>query len=503
MELKSTPGGTETGGARPTIIQGGMGVGVSHWRLARAVAQAGQLGVVSGTALDTVLARRLQLGDLDGDMRRAIANFPFPAVSERVLAAHFIRNGKLGGEPFHPLPMISHRPGVAAIELLVLANFVEVWLAKEGHTGRVGINYLHKVQMPTLPSLYGALLAGVDYVLMGAGIPMTIPGILDQLSRGEAVRLKLEVEEALPDEVHQVTFDPAEFCGGPPPRLRRPQFVAIIASSVLALTLARKANGCVDGFVVEGSSAGGHNAPPRGGGELSERGEPVYGLRDVPDLEKIRALGVPFWLAGGYATAARLTEALAAGAAGVQVGTAFAWCDESGIAPQLKSEALRAARAGTAEVFTDPAASPTGFPFKVLSLTDTLSEPEVYSSRPRICDLGYLRRPYRRTDGTLGFRCPGEPVDHYLAKGGKLADTVGRKCLCNGLTATVGLGQTQAAGYVEPALVTTGDDVTGIIRFLAPGRDSYSAADVIRCLLGEAPQPSGDSQRAPAYGTFA
>jgi len=38
----------------PTIIQGGMGAGVSGWRLAKAVAQCGQLGVVSGTALEMI-----------------------------------------------------------------------------------------------------------------------------------------------------------------------------------------------------------------------------------------------------------------------------------------------------------------------------------------------------------------------------------------------------------------------------------------------------------------
>ena len=35
----------------PLIIQGGMGAGVSNWRLARAVSEQGQLGVVSGIAL--------------------------------------------------------------------------------------------------------------------------------------------------------------------------------------------------------------------------------------------------------------------------------------------------------------------------------------------------------------------------------------------------------------------------------------------------------------------
>ena len=39
----------------PTIIQGGMGAGVSSWQLARAVACAGHLGVVSGAALDVRL----------------------------------------------------------------------------------------------------------------------------------------------------------------------------------------------------------------------------------------------------------------------------------------------------------------------------------------------------------------------------------------------------------------------------------------------------------------
>ena len=58
------------------IIQGGMGVGVSSWQLARAVSQAGHLGVVSGTALDNVLARRLQDGDQDGNIRRALRHFP-------------------------------------------------------------------------------------------------------------------------------------------------------------------------------------------------------------------------------------------------------------------------------------------------------------------------------------------------------------------------------------------------------------------------------------------
>lgn len=39
----------------------------------------------------------------------------------------------------------------------------------------VGLNLLEKIQIPTLPSLYGAMLAGVDYILMGAGFPDAFP----------------------------------------------------------------------------------------------------------------------------------------------------------------------------------------------------------------------------------------------------------------------------------------------------------------------------------------
>lgn len=462
-----------------------MGMGVSNWRLAWVVSQLGQMGVVSGTAVDVILARRLQDGDSEGHMRRALEQFPIPGVAQRVLDRYFVPGGKPADQPYKSTPLLSRQAAPASVELLVLANFAEVFLAKEGHTGLVGINYLQKIQLPTLPSLFGAMLAGVDYVLMGAGIPMAIPGLLDQLAQGHAAQFNLEVDGAAAGEKYWCSFDPAEFCGTTPPKLKRPRFLAIISSAVLALTLARKASGHVDGFVVEGPTAGGHNAPPRGALQLNDRGEPIYGLRDVPDLEKIRALGLPFWLAGSYATPERLTEAINSGAAGVQVGTAFAFCEESGIEAGLKAKVLHAIRNGSLEVFTDPVASPTGFPFKVTRVDGTLYEPEIYSERERVCDLGFLRRPYCKSDGTLGYRCPGEPEDHFVAKGGDRADTDGRKCVCNGLLSTIGLGQIQSGGYHEPALLTAGDDIAGLARFLPGNRTSYSAADVVHHLLGQ------------------
>ena len=76
------------------------------------------------------------------------------------------------------------------VELCMVSNFVEVFLAREGHNNPVGINYLEKVQMPHLPSIYGAMLAGVGYVLMGAGIPLHIPGVLDAFAAHHAAEYR-------------------------------------------------------------------------------------------------------------------------------------------------------------------------------------------------------------------------------------------------------------------------------------------------------------------------
>jgi nitronate monooxygenase len=470
--------------AHPVIIQGGMGVAVSGWRLARAVAQTGQMGVVSGTALASVFARQLQLGDPGGHLARATAAFPLPAVAERVWEQYYVAGGKAADAPFKPTPLPVLKPGAAVTELTVLANFAEVFLAKEGHAGPIGINFLEKIQLPTLPSVYGAMLAGVDYVLMGAGIPRSIPGVLDRFARGEPAELKIDVTGAAPGDDCLSTFDPGTLFPAPVPVRPRPLFLAIISSATLALTLARKSNGRVDGFIVEGPLAGGHNAPPRGPLQLSESGEPVYGPRDVPELAKIRELGLPFWLAGAYARPEKIAEARELGAAGVQIGTAFAFCEESGITPALKREVLRLSRAEALRVFTDPLASPTGFPFKVLQLLGTISDEARYLARERICDLGYLREAYRKPDGSTGYRCAGEPVGDYVRKGGVAADTVDRKCLCNGLMATVGLGQQRPAGPEDP-LVTAGDEVMHLARYLPAAGDSYGAADVIQWLLGK------------------
>ena len=476
----------------PLVIQGGMGVAVSNWILARTVSQAGQLGVVSGTAINTVLVRRLQMGDPGGHMRRALDAFPFRETAQRVWNDYFVEGGVPAGKSFKRSPLFSIRPPKALVELNVVAGFVEVWLAKEGHPGIVGINFLEKIQMPNLSGILGAMIAGVDYVLMGAGIPREIPGILDAFSRGETARLKIAVEGALPEEEFWSELNPRELLPEMDSLLlSRPKFLAIIASHVLASSLAKKAIGYVDGFIVEGPTAGGHNAPPRGGTRLNERGEPIYGDRDIVDLEFLKSIGRPFWLAGGFGTRARLQEAVALGAKGIQVGTAFAFCKESGMSAKIRETLIRQLREAedpAALVFTDPRSSPTGFPFKAIHMEGSVSTREVYEKRPRICDLGYLRHAYRKADGSAGYRCPSEPVKDYLNKGGLIEDTVGRKCLCNSLFANVDQAQNQATGYEELPLVTAGDDYLGLLRYVQH-RDEYSALDVLADLVGRH-QPS-------------
>jgi NAD(P)H-dependent flavin oxidoreductase YrpB (nitropropane dioxygenase family) len=461
------------------IIQGGMGVGVSDWRLARAVSLRGQLGVVSGTAVDTVMVRRLQDGDAGGHMRRAMAAFPIPGVAADALRLYFLPEGRQPGMSYKVLPVYKQVMSQARQLVTMLSAFVEVHLAKEGHQGMVGMNLLTKVQIPTLPALYGAMLAGVDVILMGAGIPREIPGALDQLALHQAASLRFEVEGLPAGRDERLTLDPGGFWTIAPPVLRRPQFLAIIASNSLATMLARKASGRVDGFIIEGPTAGGHNAPPRGVPHFNERGEPLYGERDVVDLAKLSELGLPFWLAGGTGRAGRLVEARAAGAAGIQVGTLFAFCDESGLVGDLKREVLAHAARGEITVRTDPRASPTGYPFKVVSWPGAVADD---AGRDRVCDIGGLRVPYTTPEGKMGYRCAAEPVAAYLRKGGKMEDTVGRHCLCNALTADIGLAQVRADGVVESPLITSGDDLESMGEFLA-GRTHYSAGDVLDYLM--------------------
>lgn len=465
----------------PEIIQGGMGIAVSDYRLARVTAELGCLGVVSSTALDTVLIRKLALGDPTGDIRRALAKFPWPETVERVLAQYFIPGGKAPQEPFKLLKMPNANLPDERARLIVLANFVEVTLAKE-RGGRVGVNFLEKIQVPILASLLGAVLAGADAVMFGAGIPFSIPEAMNRLSHWEPAELRIALEGARTEGAAPLRLDPQKLFGKAPFPLTRPKFFAIISSHVLAKVLHKKTNGAVDAFVVEDYRAGGHNAPPR---KVHDRAHPDFGPLDEPDLAEMKALGVPFWVAGCRASKDSLARAKHAGAHGIQLGTVFAFCDESAIRPDLKEDVLRHARDRRLRVVTDFDASPTGYPFKRVERDDFPDELQALRARERLCDLGYLRRAFIAEDGTVSYRCPGEPIDTFVAKGGDAADTANKLCLCNQLFATIGLGQSRASGDELP-LLTAGYDLTEIAALLSTGKTRYSARDVLTFVTGHA-----------------
>ena len=457
---------------------GGMGFNISGWPLAREISMHGQHGTISGVALERVMAEMLRRGDPGGHFRRALSHFPFPRAAEEVLTAFYVEGGANGNAPSRSTPTWNIAPSNLLIKTTVCANYAFVWLAKEGHENQVGINYLEKIAMPHIFAITGAMLAGVDWLTMGAGLPFQIPEVLDALVEGKVVNYRVPVI-GTNIQSHTMSFDPAVFFGEKLPEMKRPGFYPIVASNLLAYRFAKKMPaGNVQGLVIEEDTAGGHNAPPRRP-VLNELKEPlpIYGEEDIVDYTKIADLGLPFWIGGSYASPEKLKWAQSVGAAGIQTGSIFALCEESGMKPEIRSKIRELGFEGKLHVRTDMRISPTGFPFKVVVLDGTISERAIYEARERVCDHCALVSLYEKPDGSIGYRCPGEPVERFVAKGGNAKDTEGRGCICNGLYTTAGLNDS------EVPIVTLGDDVGFLRKVMADATSSYSADDAIRYLL--------------------
>ncbi|MDD5208726.1 MAG: hypothetical protein PHV36_05020 [Elusimicrobiales bacterium] len=491
----------------PEIISGGMGVRISWWVLARIVSMMGGLGVVSGTALEIVYPRILQDGDPGGNVRRAFTELVRrqPSLAGPVwelFNKYYIEGGRAPGTPYKPVSpcrltrIENFKPGPDSfwelpreMQVLVLAaNFAEVWLAKEGHDKPVGINFLRKVERPLPWALYGAMLAGAAYVLVGAGSPDEIPAMIEKLSRHEPTAMSFKVYGSRSDSGNfYATVRPETLLGGTAPALEAPKFLAIVSSFGLADALAGNPATRPYGFVVEGSEAGGHSAAPAKM-RFDAAGQPllVYTDQDQADIGAIAGLGLPFWLAGSFGSPARLREARALGASGVQLGTLFALSGQSGTAPALRSKVMKLLAAGELKV-SNTMVSPTGFPFKVAQVPGTISDPAVYQARKRMCDVGLLQVNYLTPSGELGYRCPAEAVDAFTAKGGRVQNTVGRVCLCNALLAACGFPQVRPGGYEEPPIVTLGENLDSakeLVDALPPGQESYTVGKALLYLRG-------------------
>ncbi|MDE2293198.1 MAG: nitronate monooxygenase [Elusimicrobia bacterium] len=468
------------------VLVGGMGAEVSNVALVASVANhpSGRMsGSLSATALADVYARRLQLGDPDGSIREAFDAFArlAPALASEVAALYagfHIPGGKAPEAMFRGLSMAGPTPPRPVQVLTVASTFAHVWLAKRAAPGRpIGINFLRKIERPLLYGLYGAVLAGADWVVMGAGDPGDVPGWLDRLCRHETVELPLQVA-TVPLGTHRIVLDPRALVGPDLPPLPRPAFLAILSSHLQAAGLAADPVKRPEGFVIESAVAGGHNAPPRKK-ERDERGHYRYGPEDEADLDAVAALGLPFWAAGGRAQPQ--PPAPPSGMLrGRQVGTLFALAAESGMAPAVRKRALELIWRQKLEVYNDAAASPSGYAFKVAAVPGSVADPAVYAERPRRCDIGHLRG-WRPKDGGLTGLCPAEEADRYKDKGGAAWRANGSMCLCNGLMATCGLGQPG-----EAALVTLGDiaPVRALQRRLR--RIEYTAREAADYLCGPA-----------------
>ncbi|MCR4306999.1 MAG: nitronate monooxygenase [Candidatus Berkelbacteria bacterium] len=481
------------------ILQGGMGVGVSFWKLPRAVALRGQAGTVSGTGAALVVPRLLQEGDKDGSIARAKAAFPIPELAQMVWDRYYHEDGIVQNKQYKSIPMPDHEPKELKRALLIFSSFAAVYLAKEGHKGLIGINLLEKLQAPHLYEALGAMLADVDFFAVGAGIGDQFPKMIDDFYRLEVASYNIDVKsgDGYDPGTYEMTFDPKTVISRQDFQrlgIEKPPCLFIVSTPLAAKAILRGMKGVLpDGFVVEGDRAGGHNARPRGDFPLNDRGEPVYNLekKDNPDYEYFRDLGLPFWIAGESCSPEALQRALDLGACGVQIGTAFSFSRESGILLEIKQRSVRDGLDGKYDVYTSLTASPTGYPFKMVMRKGTLWELKVYEDRIRICDIGYLREAFWKKDKngnkTIGWRCSSEPIEDYLGKGGQIEKTVGSVCVCNGLMATIGLGQYRKnEGRREPQLITSGDD----IRFLQHLQDKlgpdglYGAGDVIDYVLG-------------------
>lgn len=507
------------------LIQGGMGVYVSNWKLAKSVASTkpGKVaGTISGTALDSVYVRLLQLGDPGGYIKRAFQAFDLKFktnIASEIYKSYYIPFGKRPEERFQGTPMTKLRFSDGSVELplgepnrkanyelkidekliklLIVSGFAETWLAKESHKGLIFMNFLHKIEIPLVYTLYGSMLADIDGVIVGAGNPDGLPALCQKLADHESVQTELNVLYKESGEKFHLVFNPKELENGilTKQSLKKPAFLAIVSLEDLATSLSNSSSMPPDGLIIENFRAGGHNANPvEGIFKKDELGQPIYGEKDVVNLEKIKKTNLPFWLGGGFGSQLKLKEALQSGATGIQVGSLFAMAEESGMKSEHKDAIFKSFRdkKSDKDIVRTTMYSPTGFSFKVAILDGTLSDTTVYENRHRVCDVGLLQqigltKPDNSGKRRLFQRCPAAPLNMYLKNRGIQRNTEDKRCLCNGLLSAAGFPQIHKNGKIteEPSIVTIGENLEEIRRLSRNGQISYSVRDAIDYILGK------------------
>ena len=332
---------------RVPIVQGGMGVGVSLYPLASAVAKEGGLGIVSSACLDRLVSKRI---------------------------------GK---------KLNSYE-----------AAYEEVSRAKaEG--GYAGINIMVALVRDYNDSVKGAIDAGADAIISGAGLPLNLPAI------------------------------------------HPPKDTALIpiVSSARALELICKKwerHGYrPDAVVLEGPLAGGHL-----GFKMNEIDSDANRLENLLPPVKDMAMkygDFPVIVAGGIYDHNDIVRFLKMGADGVQMGTRFLATVESSASEEYKQAVLMAKDEDIIVAFKP--GSPCGMPFRVIKQSPMYVS-SLKALRPPKCDKGYVL--LKDKDGNFTI-CPAkEDNKNYF-------------CICNGLLSSAGYNRDK-----EEPLFTVGTNASRV-----------------------------------------
>jgi len=333
------------------IVQGGMGVGVSLAPLAGAVAREGGVGVISSACIDRLVSKRAgrRVGTYD-------------------------------------------------------AMYEEVALAKAGG-GCVGVNIMVALQRDYEASVRGALDAGADMIISGAGLPLGLPAI------------QAPGETAL---------------------------VPIVSSARALELICRKwerLGARPDAVVLEGPLAGGHL-----GFRMDQIDLPENLLENLlpPVKEMAGKYGdFPVIVAGGIYTNEDIRRFLALGADGVQMGTRFLATEESGATGAYKEAVVRA---GVEDiVVADDPGSPCGLPFRVIRESPMYRTALTRGRAPK-CDKGYVL--LKDAAGKFTRCAAKESNEHDF-------------CICNGLLSSAGYN-----AEVEEPLYTVGTNAARVDRIL-------------------------------------
>lgn len=289
------------------FIQGGMGAGISLASLAGAVARRGGIGTVSSVALNRFVQKRTGIN-----------------VSHHEAAKLEIQDAR----------RLSDNKGAIAINCMVLIEKIYI------------------------PSIKGAIEGGVNVIIAGAGLPMTLPEIV-----GDA-----------------------------------PIALVPIVSSGRALELIcrrwSRYGRMPDAVILEGPMAGGH---------LAFKAEDIFKQEFQLDkiFEPVKKVAqkngdFPVIVAGGIYTREDIVHWVNAGADGVQIATRFAVTYESGASKEFK-DAIIASRAEDIEIAINPG-SPAGLPFRVIRTSPGYQQALVHG-RPLLCNKKYLL--HKNKDGHL------------------------------------------------------------------------------------------------------